>query len=150
MNTTVKSSVLARNKNLLRYYRVIKTYTAGIVLEGCEIKSLRQKQVDISNAFVTFHNQVPQVINMHIKKYQYTSAWSDKTPEDRTRILLLRKNEILNLQLKKKQLNATIMVSKVFLSRNKYAKLEIALATRIRKEDKRELIKAKMAQEQMH
>ena len=74
MNTTVKSSVLARNKNLLRYYRVIKTYTAGIVLEGCEIKSLRQKQVDISNAFVTFHNQVPQVINMHIKKYQYTSA----------------------------------------------------------------------------
>ena len=42
------------------------------------------------------------------------------------------------------------MVSKVFLSRNKYAKLEIALATRIRKEDKRELIKAKMAQEQMH
>lgn len=133
-----KNTIINFNRKAYHKYNLLKTYEVGLVLKGSEIKSIRKKHADIRDSFVVFKDHKPYVLNLFIKKYQFSSQRFDNVEEIRSRALLMHKNEILKLELKKAQLGATIIVLKLFLKNNRYAKLEIALAKSVNKQDKRQ------------
>ncbi|AUB31140.1 SsrA-binding protein SmpB [Spiroplasma floricola] len=130
--------LLLKNKKAYFNYEILDTWEAGIVLTGPEIKSIRNKDVSINEAFILIRKGQVEILNMNIKNYEFANHI--KHDPTRNRILLLHKNEIKKI-LKRIQLeNLTLIPLKLYLKGN-YAKLEIALGKGKRTVDKRETIK---------
>lgn len=126
------------NKKARYNYEIIETYEAGIVLTGSEIKSIRNNDVSINEAFVIIRKNEAFVINMIIAQYKFSTSY---TPDaDRTRKLLLHKKEIKKILQRIKLERLTLVPLKLYL-KNNYAKLEIALVRGKKNYDKRETIK---------
>ncbi len=138
---------IAKNKRASFEYAFIDTYVAGIQLTGSEIKSVRQKQVDLAGAHCFFKNGELWVKNMHIAPY--TEASYNNHEPKRDRKLLLQKREIRKLEGKLKDQGITLIATKLFISDKGYAKLEIALAKGKKLYDKRESIKERDVKKQM-
>lgn len=134
--------VIANNKKASHEYFILQTFEAGIVLEGSEIKQIRNSKVTINDAFIkiTPRGEVI-IINMHITKYDKAHAVTTLN-ETRTRKLLLNKKEIKKLINEQKNDNLTIVPIKLYL-KNGRAKLEIALAKGKKNYDKRQSLKEK-------
>lgn len=130
--------LVVKNKRAYFDYEIIETFEAGIVLEGPEIKSIRLNDVSINESFILIRKQEPFILNMNIKKYEYTN--NVKFEETRTRKLLLTRKEIKKITKRVKLENLTIIPLRLYLKGN-YAKLEIALARGKKNYDKRETIK---------
>lgn len=131
--------VIALNKKARFNYEILETWEAGIELYGPEIKSIRNHDANISEAFVLIRKQEAFLINANIKKYDYANYVKGIDPL-RTRKLLLHKKEI-NKILKRVMLEKlTIVPLKLYLKGN-YAKLEIGLGRGKKNHDKRETIK---------
>ncbi|PTD31035.1 SsrA-binding protein SmpB [Mycoplasma leachii] len=131
--------LIVKNKKAYFNYEIIQTYQAGIVLNGPEIKSIRNHDVSINEAFVLIRKKEIYILNMNIKKYQFAN-YIKGLEETRTRKLLLHKKEIIKILNKIKQENLTIIPIKLYF-KNDYAKLEIALAKGKKLHDKRQTIK---------
>lgn len=127
------------NKKVRHDYFIEETYEAGLILKGSEIKSIREKKVNIEGAYVLVKNNEAFLINMHIAKYKFSSVDFD---ENRTRKLLLNKNQILKLKEKKKKFNFTIVPLRLYI-KDSLAKIEIALAKGKKLYDKRKSIAEK-------
>lgn len=134
--------VIATNKKASHEYFILQTFEAGIVLEGSEIKQIRNSKVTIGDAFIkiTPYNEVI-IINMHITKYDKAHTITTLN-ETRTRKLLLNKKEIKKLINEQKNDNLTIVPIKLYL-KNGRAKIEIALAKGKKNYDKRQTLKEK-------
>ncbi|ASZ08967.1 SsrA-binding protein SmpB [Mesoplasma chauliocola] len=131
--------VIALNKKARFNYEILETWEAGIELYGPEIKSIRNHEANISEAFIIIRKQEAFLINSNIKKYDYANFVKGIDPL-RTRKLLLHKKEI-NKILKRVMLEKlTIVPLKLYLKGN-YAKLEIGLGRGKKLHDKRETIK---------
>ncbi|PQP79680.1 SsrA-binding protein [Spiroplasma sp. ChiS] len=126
------------NKKARYNYEIIETYEAGIVLTGSEIKSIRNNDVSINEAFVIIRKNEAFVINMIIAQYKFSTAYVRDA--DRTRKLLLHKKEIKKILQRIKLERLTLVPLKLYL-KNNYAKLEIALVRGKKNYDKRETIK---------
>ncbi|ALA98440.1 SsrA-binding protein [Spiroplasma kunkelii CR2-3x] len=126
------------NKKARYNYEIIETYEAGIVLTGSEIKSIRNNDVSINEAFVIIRKNEAFVINMIIAKYKFSTLYA--LDADRTRKLLLHKKEIKKILQRIKLERFTLVPLKLYL-KNNYAKLEIALVRGKKNYDKRETIK---------
>ncbi|KAA9345884.1 SsrA-binding protein SmpB [Adhaeribacter soli] len=122
-------------------YQFLVKYTAGIMLKGTEIKSIREGNVNMSDAFCTFHNDGLYLHQMHIAKF--TEGTYNNHEPTRERKLLLNKRELNQLQKKSQEQGLTIIPIRVFISDRGFAKVEIALARGKKLYDKREDIKAK-------
>ncbi|QVK05095.1 SsrA-binding protein SmpB [Mycoplasma mycoides] len=131
--------LIVKNKKAYFNYEIIQTYQAGIVLNGPEIKSIRNHDVSINEAFVLIRKKEIYILNMNVKKYQFAN-YIKGLEETRTRKLLLHKKEIIKILNKIKQENLTIIPVKLYF-KNDYVKLEIALAKGKRLHDKRQTIK---------
>ncbi|MCK8461549.1 SsrA-binding protein SmpB [Mycoplasma capricolum subsp. capricolum] len=131
--------LIVKNKKAYFNYEIIQTYQAGIVLNGPEIKSIRNHDVSISEAFVLIRKKEIYILNMNVKKYQFAN-YIKGLEETRTRKLLLHKKEIIKILNKIKQENLTIIPIKLYF-KNDYVKLEIALAKGKKLHDKRQTIK---------
>ncbi|ADR23825.1 SsrA-binding protein [Mycoplasma leachii PG50] len=131
--------LIVKNKKAYFNYEIIQTYQAGIVLNGPEIKSIRNHDVSINEAFVLIRKKEIYILNMNIKKYQFAN-YIKGLEETRTRKLLLHKKEIIKILNKIKQENLTIIPIKLYF-KNDYVKLEIALAKGKKLHDKRQTIK---------
>ncbi len=129
---------IATNKRAQFEYFVLERFNAGISLVGCEVKSIRQKNVSINESFITFRNGEAFIHNMFIKTFSQTKNFVPD--ERRTRKLLLNKKEILDLERKVQQKGLTCVPLRVYLDRQ-YVKLEIALCRGKLLHDKRESIK---------
>ncbi len=128
------------NKKASYDYFLENNIEAGIVLEGSEIKSIRNGNVNLKDSHVQIKNEEAYIINMHISSYSNGSVFNpDPT---RTRKLLLNKQEIRKLSIKVKEKGYTIVPTKVYLKDGK-AKVEIALAKGKKNYDKREVEKEK-------
>ena len=138
------SKLIAKNRQALHDYEIIKKYEAGIVLKGWEIKSIRASNVTIKNAFCHFKKSELYVINMQVSNYMLI-----KDQIDRERKLLLHKHELRKLQELKDQKNLIIVVLALTLNHRSKAKLEIALAKAKTKHDKRQILKQKDAQKRI-
>ena len=119
-------------------YEILDTYVAGIVLQGSEVKSIRNGRCNISDSFCIVDNNEVILKNCHISKYD--SDKFTKHEELRDRKLLLTKKEILKLKEKSQIAGITIIPLKLFLQHN-LIKVEIGLCKGKKLYDKRESIK---------
>lgn len=133
------SNIEIRNKRASFDYEFLETYTAGVVLMGTEIKSVRQGKVSLQDAFCYFVGNELFVKGMNIAAY-FWASWGAHEPA-RDRKLLLTRRELRHLHQAVKTKGLTIVVSKMFISQEGYAKLVIALAKGKKEFDKRETIK---------
>jgi len=136
-----KSDIQIKNRRASFDYEFLETYTAGIVLCGTEIKSIREGKASLTESYCYFNGGELYVKNMNISQYWWGS-WGQHEPK-RDRKLLLTKKELLKLSRAVKEKGLTIVAVRMFIAENGYAKLLIALAKGKKEYDKRESIKEK-------
>lgn len=142
-----KSPVQIKNKKASFEYIFIDTYTAGIVLTGTEIKSVRLGKASLVDAFCYINNGEVWVKGMNISPYFYGSYSNHDAKRDRK--LLLTKREIHKLAEATKAVGFTIVPTLVFIDKNGRAKVDIALARGKKEYDKRQTLKEKEDRREM-
>src|SRR4051812_32756791 len=130
-----------KNKKAAFEFHFLDTYSAGIMLTGTEVKSIRDGKANLSDSFCVFQEEGLWVKNMHISEYTHGS-YSNHDPK-RMRKLLLNKNELVKIRSKLKEKGTTIIPVQIFFNERGIAKLEIAVAKGKKMFDKREDIKKK-------
>lgn len=136
----MQKNINIQNKKARFLYELLDTYTAGIVLTGTEIKSIRDSKASIAESFCEFNDQGELfVINMTIEEYTYGTYYNHRPKAKRK--LLLNKKELKKLQKEVQNTGLTIVPLKLFINEKGYAKLNIALAKGKKLYDKRETIK---------
>ncbi|MBK8488699.1 MAG: SsrA-binding protein SmpB [Chitinophagales bacterium] len=133
--------VSIRNKRATFEFEIIDSYSAGIVLHGSEIKSIREGKASISEAYCIFKNEELWVKSMHINEYNMATHYQHEPL--RMRKLLLSRKELAKLGAKVKERGFTIVPLRLFVNERGFAKLEIALARGKKVHDKRNTIKAR-------
>lgn len=136
-----KSPVQIRNKKASFLYTFLDTYTAGMVLSGTEIKSIRAGKASLVDSFCYIDKGEMWVQGMNISPYFYGSF--SNHPARRDRKLLLNKREIRKLQEESKDPGLTIVPLLVFIDEHGRAKMDIALARGKKEYDKRQTIREK-------
>lgn len=142
-----KSPVQIKNKKASYEYFFVDTYTAGIVLTGTEIKSIRMGKASLVDTFCYINNGEVWVKGMNISPYFYGSYSNHEAKRDRK--LLLNKREIHKLQEASKAVGFTIVPTLVFIDSNGRAKMDIALARGKKEFDKRQTLKEKEDRREM-
>lgn len=142
-----KSLVSIRNKKASFEYFFVETYTAGIVLTGTEIKSIRMGKASLVDSYCYIHNGEIWVKGMNISPYFFGSYNNHEAKRDRK--LLLTKREIHKLQEATKQVGFTIVPTLVFIDAKGRAKMDIALARGKKEYDKRQTLKEKEDRREM-
>lgn len=136
----MQTKINIKNKKARFEYELLDQYTAGIVLSGTEIKSIRLSKASISESFCEFNERGELfIINMQIDEYAHGSHYNHKPKAARK--LLLNKKELRKLQKEVKNTGLTIVALNLFLAENGFAKLKIALAKGKKLYDKRETMK---------
>lgn len=128
-----------KNRKASFEYAFEELFTAGMVLTGTEIKSIREGRANINEAHCIFQKGELFIKNMYIDEYKYGTHYNHDPRRDRK--LLLNKKEIRKLFTKVKEKGLTIVPVRLFLNNRGLAKLEIALAKGKKLYDKREDIK---------
>lgn len=142
-----KSPVNIRNQKASFEYYFVDNFTAGIVLTGTEIKSIRMGKASLVDTFCYINNGEIWVKGMNISPYFYGSYNNHESKRDRK--LLLNKHEIKNLQEATKQVGFTIIPTLLFIDEHGRAKLDIALAKGKKEYDKRQTLKEKEDKREM-
>ncbi len=142
-----KSPVQIKNKKATFEYFLVETFTAGIVLTGTEIKSIRLGKASLVDTYCSIINGEMWVKGMSISPYFYGSYSNHEMKRDRK--LLLTKREISRLQEATKQVGYTIIPTLVFIDENGRAKMDIALAKGKKMYDKRQTLKEKEDRREM-
>ncbi len=142
-----KSPVQIRNKKASFEYYFVDTYTAGIVLTGTEIKSIRNGKASLVDSFCFINNGEIWVKGMNISPYFYGSYANHQAKRDRK--LLLNKREIRRLVEDTKAVGFTIVPTLLFIDGKGRAKLDIALARGKKEYDKRQSLKEKEDRREM-
>ena len=128
------------NKRAKFEYILLDQVSAGIVLTGTEIKSIRDSKASISDSFCEFNESGELfIINMFIDEYSHGNHFNHKTKSERK--LLLNKNELKKLLKEVRNTGLTIVPLKVFINEKGYAKVLISLAKGKKLYDKRQTIK---------
>ena len=128
-----------KNRRATFDYEILDTFTAGIVLTGTEIKSIRLGKASLADTFCYINAGEVWVKNMYIAEYFYGTYNNHSARRDRK--LLLNRKEIRELQKNGREAGFTIVPLKLFISARGYAKLVIGLARGKKEYDKRQSIK---------
>lgn len=134
-------AVNIKNKRATFDYELTDTYTAGIVLTGTEIKSIRLGKASLVDTFCYFTNSELWVKNMHIAEYFYGSYNNHSARRERK--LLLSKKELDKLARELKNPGFTIVPVRLFINEKGLAKVVIALARGKKEYDKRQSLREK-------
>ena len=130
-----------KNRKAEYEYHLLSTFTAGIVLTGTEIKSIRAGKVNLTGSYCSFINGELWAHNIHISEYA-NGSYNNHEPK-RDRKLLLNKKELKKIQSKLNDRGMTVIPTRMWINENGYAKLDIALARGKKMFDKRDSIKEK-------
>lgn len=133
--------IVADNKKAYYDYTIEDKYTAGIALQGVEIKSVRAGKVNLKDSYVIIRNGEVFLLGAHIAEYEKADGMN-KVDTRRTRKLLLKNSEILKLERKVNIKGYTLVPTQMFLVNN-LAKVEIAVAKGKELYNKKESIKEK-------
>ena len=142
-----KSPIQIRNKKASFEYYFIETFTAGIVLTGTEIKSIRQGKASLVDSYCYIHKGEVWVKGMNVSPYFYGSFSNHEAKRDCK--LLLTRREIHKLEEATKQVGFTIVPTLVFIDDNGRAKVDVALARGKKEFDKRQTLKEKEDRREM-
>ncbi|WIX79478.1 SsrA-binding protein SmpB [Amycolatopsis carbonis] len=129
--------VIASNRKARHDYAILDTYEAGLVLQGTEVKSLREGKASLADAFATVDDGEVWLRNVHIPEYTQ-GTWTNHTPR-RTRKLLLHRSEIEKLIGKTKESGLSLVPLSMYFKDGK-VKVEIALAKGKKAYDKRQTL----------
>ena len=144
----MQKQVNIKNKRAKFEYEILDKYTAGIVLTGTEIKSIRQSKASIAESFCEFNESGELfIINMTIEEYAFGTYYNHKPKAERK--LLLNKRELKKLQKDVQAKGLTIVPLLLFINENGLAKIEIALAKGKKIFDKRETMKDRDTKRQL-
>tara|TARA_X000000368_G_scaffold170913_1_gene134801 strand:- start:70 stop:561 length:492 start_codon:yes stop_codon:yes gene_type:complete len=133
-----KPALIVKNKSASRNYVLGDSFQAGIVLEGWEVKSLRNGKIDVKNSYVTFKKDEAWLLGVKIDPPGSLKDF-DIDPI-RTRKLLLKKREISELQKLKNEKKLTIIMTSMYWKDN-YIKCDIATGKGKKMRDQRQDIK---------
>lgn len=129
-----------QNKKARFEYEILDQFTAGIVLTGTEIKSIRNSKASIAESFCEFNEKGELfVVNMHIEEYAFGTRFNHRPRGSRK--LLLNKRELKKLNKEVRNTGLTIVPLKLFINEKGFAKMLIALARGKKLYDKRETLK---------
>lgn len=128
-------------------YKFIRTYEAGIMLKGTEVKSVRKGEANLNDAYCLFINGELFVKSMYIAEYDYGNINNHETRRDRK--LLLKKAELKKIEAKAKEKGFAIVPYRIFLSERNLIKVEIATAQGKKSYDKSQSIKEKDAKREL-
>lgn len=142
-----KSPVQIRNKKASFEYYFVDTYTAGMVLTGTEIKSIRAGKASLVDSYCVVEKGEVWVRGMNISPYFYGSFSNHEAKGDRK--LLLNKREIRRLAEASKDVGYTIVPMLIFIDEHGRAKMDIALAKGKKEFDKRQTLKEKEDRREM-
>ena len=131
-----EKKTIARNKAARHEYFVDETFEAGLVLTGTEVKSLRERACQITDAFCLIRGQEAYLHGVHIHPYSNGGVWN--VDPDRKRKLLLHRKQIRYLEQKTREAGLAIVPIGIYFSTNGLVKLEIALARGKKLHDKRQ------------
>ena len=138
-NNNRPNTVNIKNRKATFDYEIIETFTAGIVLTGTEIKSIRQGKCGLTDTYCMVINREIWVKNMYIAEYSYGSYNNHTTHRDRK--LLLNRKEIRHIAKDTMQPGFSIVPLRLFINERGLAKLVIAIARGKKVYDKRQSIK---------
>ena len=134
--------IVATNRKARHDYHLLETWEAGMVLQGTEVKSLRQEQANLKNSFAHIEGEEIFLRNLHISPYEFEIV-AEQDPT-RKRKLLLHKKEIKKLLGKTAERGLTLIPLRLYF-KSGLAKVEIALAKGKRSYDKRQDLKKREA-----
>lgn len=137
------TKIVLKNKRAYHDFEILQKFEAGIMLQGTEVKSIRQGKCNIQDSYCSFLNPKKNdlfLINFNISPYEHASCFNHEPR--RSRKLLLHERELKKLRGAVEQKGLTIIPLSVFFS-GPYVKVEIALVKPKKKYDKREEIRKK-------
>lgn len=137
--TKLSNSINIENRKARFDYQFLETFTAGLVLRGTEIKSIREGKAGLADSYCFFRSDELFIRNFHISEYDNASFYTHEPLRERK--LLLNRHELNKLARKVKDHGLTIVPVKLFINDKGFAKLNIALARGKKTFDKREDIK---------
>lgn len=136
-----QQTINIKNKRATFDYELIDTFTAGIVLTGTEIKSIRLGKASLVDTFCIFERNELWVRNMNITEYFYGTYNNHSVRRDRK--LLLNKKELKKIERETKETGFTIVPTRLFINERGLAKLVIAIAKGKKMYDKRQSLREK-------
>ncbi|SFK26234.1 SsrA-binding protein [Proteiniphilum acetatigenes] len=136
-----QAAINIKNKRATFDYELVETFTAGIVLTGTEIKSIRLGKASLVDTYCFFERGELWVRNMHIAEYFYGTYNNHSARRDRK--LLLNRNELRKLSRLTKETGFTIIPIRLFINEKGLAKIVIAVARGKKQYDKRQSLKEK-------
>ncbi len=131
-----------KNRKAQHEFLFKQSFEAGIILDGAEVKSIREGNANINDAFCYFRDNELFIRNFHVDPFKQAAAWATHDSL-RERKLLLKKNELKKSKTKVEEKGMTIVPFRLYLSDRGLIKMEIVLAEGKKSFDKREAIKAK-------
>lgn len=138
MSKASEDPVLATNRKARHNYHILDTLEAGIVLGGTEVKSIRNREISMEDAFAVEHKGELFLHNLHVRAYTHGNRFNHEAT--RIRKLLLHKREIRKLSAQASKEGLTIVPLDIHLRRGK-VKVQIGLAKGKNQGDKRETLK---------
>ncbi|MCM4077718.1 SsrA-binding protein SmpB [Paractinoplanes hotanensis] len=138
MSRETGRKMIASNKKARHDYAILRTYEAGLVLAGTEVKSLREGRASLVDAFAGEHEGEIMLYGLHIAEYGYGS-WTNHAPR-RTRKLLLHKSEILKILAQLRDGNGLTLVPLSMYFNEGWAKVELGMARGLKSYDKRQVL----------
>jgi len=142
----VGKKVVAQNKRVTFEYELLTRYEAGLVLQGTEIKSIRNNQVSLQRSYIQARDGELWLVEAHIAEYKHGNR--DNHDPVRPRKLLLRKREINNILDGLQQKGLTCVPTMLYLKDGR-AKVEIALARGKKLHDKRDSLAKRDSERQV-
>ena len=139
--------LIASNKKARHDYAILRTYEAGLVLAGTEVKSLREGRASLVDAFAQEHEGEIMLYGLHIAEYGFGS-WTNHSPR-RTRKLLLHRIEIDRILAQLRDGNGLTLVPLSLYFSNGWAKVELGLARGLKSYDKRQVLAERDAKKEI-
>jgi len=141
------NAINIRNRQAGFEYELLDKYTAGMVLTGTEIKSIREGKVNLQDGYCYINNGEFFVKGINITPYAEGTHYNHEATRERK--LLLKKSEIKKLESKAEEKGFTLVPTRLFINERGLAKLEIAVARGKKLHDKRDSIKERDAKREL-
>lgn len=138
--------LIAENRKARFDYEILQTFEAGLVLMGSEVKSIRDKQVQLKDSYISFRGNEAYLQNAHIAVYK-SSSYNNHEPE-RLRKILLNRNELDRIYASIREKGLSCVPLKIYFKKGR-AKLELALVRGKKAHDKRQDIKKRDVDRQL-
>lgn len=146
MGKTRSKKIITQNRRARHDYEILETYEAGIVLQGTEVKAIREGKVSLQESFALFRDGELWLVGMYIGPYSQGNRMNHAPRRDRK--LLLHKKELRKLQQKVKERGYTLIPLSLYFS-GPFVKIELALVRGKRKYEKREALREKDAKREI-